>query len=171
MKRRPEKKIVVTEFLVSEEDNDLAGFKWYPSSGYLKRQDHLPGPVGYLHRIIALREFGGIIPDGFEVDHINQIRHDSRRENLRLVTSHVQKLNMSRQGNVRQRKSGRWSASGGKNIALGTYDTREEALAACARYRAELLEAALKRGDIKYGRVKPGPFIRVSLHPRRPYPR
>ena len=39
----------------------------------------------YVHRLVW-ETFNGVIPDGYQIDHINTIRDDNRLENLRCVT-------------------------------------------------------------------------------------
>tara|TARA_R100000951_G_C2640464_1_gene180763 strand:+ start:148 stop:663 length:516 start_codon:yes stop_codon:yes gene_type:complete len=85
------------------------------------------------------------IPVGYEVDHINQDRSDNRISNLRLVT---QSQNMRNKTRYRSNKSGlvgvavrndmregtkRWRAQinvNGENIKLGSFKTKDEAIAA-----------------------------------------
>lgn len=89
------------------------------------------------HRAIWIFDEGPI-PDGMFIDHINHIRHDNRRINLRLVT-HAQNqknqsmhcTNISGVNGVR-RVSGKqkWQAyvrTDGRNIGLGLFDSLEEA--------------------------------------------
>jgi hypothetical protein len=131
-------------FRISDIDRNLTQVSWHKTQGgYIHRQDHLPSPHGYLHRIIALRMFGDI-PDGYEVDHVNRNTFDCTRTNIRLATPYGQKLNIRRNGKcVYQRRNGRWSARFGSKLpSLGTFDTREEAInASKAAYLAALEEA------------------------------
>jgi hypothetical protein len=87
----------------------------------------------------------GPIPDGYEVDHINQIPHDNRINNLRLVTHSqnqqnrrgAQKNNLSSgvRGVHFEKSRGKWRASigvhGGTKF-LGRYDFKQDAEAAYA---------------------------------------
>lgn len=96
------------------------------------------------HRVVwALHN--GFWPD--ECDHINGVRHDNRIENLRdgdksqnQKNAALRSDNTSGHVGVHQREdSGRWAAYIGSNgglVRLGTFDTREAAIA--ARLAAEL---------------------------------
>jgi hypothetical protein len=141
-------------YKLSEVDRDLADLTWFRNGvGYLKRQDHLPKPNGYLHRIVAERMFGEI-PDGYEVDHINRDTMDYTRGNLRLATSHAQKLNQNRAGtSVKQRANGRWQALcqiNGKQRSLGMSDTKEQALKLTSNFLQEQLADAHENGEFIY---------------------
>ena len=62
---------------------DIAGYR-KKSTGYVQmffNKKHL-----FAHRLIWIYH-NGDIPDKFQIDHINGIRHDNRIENLRLVTN------------------------------------------------------------------------------------
>jgi hypothetical protein len=65
---------------------------WYlhKSSGYYCTK--YKGKQIFLHRLIA-----GV--DGLEVDHINRIKTDNRRSNLRAVSKHVNHVNRGLQAN------------------------------------------------------------------------
>lgn len=94
-----------------------------------------------LHRFIWIWH-NGYIPDGMYIDHINRNSFDNRIENLRVAT-HLENCRnrtankTSASGVVgvtrHSRKPGKWRAT----IAIGTYDTIEEATA--ARKHAEVL--------------------------------
>ncbi|WP_353268589.1 HNH endonuclease [Gemmatimonas sp.] len=68
--------------LVDEEDVALLGRHSYrPNGGYACRAGKAGEPkTVFLHREVLNA------PQGMQVDHVNGIRHDCRRENLRLVT-------------------------------------------------------------------------------------
>lgn len=88
----------------------------------------------------------GTPPKGFVTDHINRDKFDNRQCNLRICTekenarnAKISKNNTSGATGVRITPTGRFSARimvDRKNIALGTYDTFEEAKA--ARIKGEL---------------------------------
>lgn len=77
--------------IIDECDADLALLKWYCGpSGYAARGTRSQAVEKYttifLHRVVATRLLGGI-PKGIEVDHINGVRLDCRRANLRLANN------------------------------------------------------------------------------------
>jgi len=102
--------------------------KWGWHSGYVKNSK-----VGSLHNFI--------MDTTSKVDHINRDKFDNRKENLRLCTFQENNRNKSRHKNntsgvtgVSWRKdSGNWKAIifiNYKNISLGSYDKKEEAIRA-----------------------------------------
>lgn len=56
---------------------------WINDNGYVLT--NVRGRTERAHRVVWEVAYGPI-PEGFEIDHINRIRHDNRLENLRLVT-------------------------------------------------------------------------------------
>ena len=62
------------------------------------KQIQINGKKDYEHRIIW-REHHGEIPDGMQIDHINENGLDNRIENLQLVT-HKQNSQRNRRGTV-----------------------------------------------------------------------
>lgn len=98
-----------------------------------------------VHRLCWKMHHRQDIPNGIEVDHINQDRSDNRISNLRLVTM---SQNMRNKTKYRSNKSGivgvavrsdaregtnRWRAQinvNGENIKLGSFKTKDEAIAA-----------------------------------------
>lgn len=106
--------------------------------------------VFFAHRIAWIM-VNGPIPEGLQIDHINGISCDNRIENLRCVTGSVNMQNMrkSRKSStsgvlgVFHRPSGRWGAKiqlYGKPIAIGTFDTKEEAYQAYVAKKREIHE-------------------------------
>jgi len=102
----------------------------------------------YIHRLVWLYMFG-YFPKG-SIDHIDHDTLNNKFENLREVPHSVNqknlkldKRNKSGYSGVRKLKvNGRWIASinnKGKNISLGCYGTKKEAV------------DARKRGEVKYG--------------------
>lgn len=88
------------------------------------------------HRLIWMM-FVGLVPNGFELDHINGIRTDNRIENLRLVTRSENCLNkkVHREGRLpyahKRKCNGKWTgrmpAVNGVQEIVGTFSTMEEA--------------------------------------------
>lgn len=65
------------------------------------------------------------------IDHINRVRDDNRLSNLRLCNRSQNSCNRGTPRGVNQTKSGRYRARiklNGIQIALGTYDTEQEAV-------------------------------------------
>ncbi|WP_427422699.1 HNH endonuclease [Lysinibacillus fusiformis] len=147
----PGKTVAGDGYRVSEIDEDLTRLSWYGNgAGYLKRQSHLPEPTGYQHRIVAARIFGPI-PTGWEVDHIDRDPTNNTRWNLRLATSHFQKLN-TRRLSVRQRANGNWQAMAtvnGRQVSLGTYPTKFEARRAAYEKRSHMTAEAVTAGHMR----------------------
>ena len=96
--------------------------------------------------------------DGLVVDHINRNKLDNRRENLRFVTQHINSINKGMNSNntsgytgVKFRKDiGKWSARimfNYKDIALGCYDTKEEAIEARKRGEEKYFQPLLQTGE------------------------
>lgn len=84
--------------LVSADDYDFVSrWKWKRHrQGYACRttyhKDTKTFPLLLMHRVIAERAFGEI-PKGLVVDHINRVKLDNRRDNLRVVTQGENNLN------------------------------------------------------------------------------
>ena len=122
-----------TEFIFSEEDLDLVKeYCWVISdNGYVMcSNEHCLK----LHNLIL-----GTDTSRYYGDHINRDRLDNRRENLRIVTPSQNRMNCglrkdSRYGVTGIFKTGnRWGArisKDHKNIILGYFDTKEEAITA-----------------------------------------
>ena len=79
------------KMLVSPEDEKLvARLKWVEGDdGYIRQKSNR---YLSLHRFIA-----GKAPEGFEIDHINKVRNDNRRENLRWATKSANQRNKNRE--------------------------------------------------------------------------
>jgi hypothetical protein len=92
------------------------------------------------HRIAWLMA-EGTDPGDLQIDHINGIRDDNRRQNLRLVT-HSQNAHNRRsaKGYHFDSRARKWRASiklDGKGVCLGYYSTEEEARAAYVEAKAK----------------------------------
>ena len=102
---------------------------WYLlAKGYVTT--HIKGADGkrrllYLHRLLMNA------PAGMEVDHINGIKHDNRKENLRIVTTQINQHNQkSAKGYYWNKNAGKYRAEialNNKSIYLGYYNTETEA--------------------------------------------
>jgi HNH endonuclease len=85
--------------MVDEEDKDLEKYCWrLGSGGYVRRgpQRLVNDPVIYrwsVHRIVLGRKLGRDLQPHEFVDHINGIRTDNRRSNLRLATKMTNAFN------------------------------------------------------------------------------
>jgi hypothetical protein len=129
-------------FIIDDSDESLVKlreYKWYiDPSGYVVAW--LPKERKFLrmHRLILGYE------GPLEVDHINGIRHDNRRSNLRLVPHHInlhnQKLRTDNTNGFKGlflNRSGNWGyqtwVKGVKHAKQG-YKTKEEAYAAKLEY-------------------------------------
>lgn len=99
------------------------------------------GGRNYLAHRIIWEIHNGEIPKGMQIDHINHVRDDNRIENLRLVKGRENQRNMSTRKDsssgvtgVRFRSDrGKWIARikvDGKNISLGSFGTKDEAVRA-----------------------------------------
>jgi hypothetical protein len=80
----------------------------------------------------------GEIPDGIQIDHINNVVGDNRIENLRLATSKQNNMNRARScaasgrmGVYYNKRDKKWQSLiyvGGKNIHLGWFDKKDDAI-------------------------------------------
>lgn len=127
-------------FLISKEDYDkISKRRWnMDSRGYWR--DSCTGEL--LHRfILNLADCGKDV----YADHINHNKSDNRRENLRVVTPHQNAINTSTSNRnktgilgVRIDERNKWESRlcvNGKNMRLGRFNTKEEAI--IARLKAE----------------------------------
>ena len=123
--------------IVDDEDYEwLSKYTWSIVSGYPRRRSKNSEPDGGGKSILMHRMIMQPL-DGYEVDHINGIRHDNRRENLRLCTSYDNDCNKRKIKGVSKHKgvyfcknSLKWYAEikvHSKRIRLGCYDTEDEA--------------------------------------------
>lgn len=83
-----------------------------------------------MHRLVAGT------PKGMDTDHINRIKLDNRRANLRVVTHHINTLNREKgRGIIYDADRGKWRARFkflGTDIHLGRYSSKEaRAFAEC----------------------------------------
>ena len=120
--------------LVDDEDFDfLNKWRWHTDNkGYVVRRVRVGGKklVVYMHREIMKT------PSGMVTDHINGLRNDNRKDNLRVCTDAENKRNRGKtmnnssgfKGVYWQKQIGRWYSRimvDNKDIYLGTFDTPE----------------------------------------------
>ena len=108
----------------------VKNYKWHLDREYIFAI--VDGKKRSLHSLILKPK------KGFVIDHINRIKTDNRKQNLRNVTIQQNIFNSVSIG-IRKRKNGSWRAGIGindKHINLGSFKTKEEALK--AREQAEI---------------------------------
>lgn len=129
-----------TEVLFDEKDQSLVdAYSWYRHrggyiSGTLRGKGARMAKTVYMHRLFMQP------PEGLTVDHINGIRTDNRRCNLRCVPYSLNNLNQNNRmrkdnthgvrGASLHRPSGLWQARvtiGGKRHNLGYFSTADAA--------------------------------------------
>lgn len=146
--------------LVDDEDyEELSRYKWYASSnGYARRNGWRSGYPRKRALVSMHREIMGLLSgDNREVDHIDGNKLNNQRSNLRICT-HAE--NMRNRKVTSKRISGlkgaHWRPGNGwislighqgKNYALGTFDTPEEANAAYCAAAAVLHGEYANSGD------------------------
>ena len=122
------------KFLIEEEDLHLVDpYNWHiDKRGYIYRHRWIDGkdkPLR-LHRVIV------DAPQGMDVDHINKVRHDNRRSNLRVCTRQQNIFNSKIKSNnttgykgvsLKRNKYRARIRIGGKEINLGCFKTAKEA--------------------------------------------
>lgn len=111
--------------------------KWYlDKDGYAFCRGEKRGTTLKMHRIVLEAK------KGQEVDHINRDKLDNRRTNLRIVSHHENTLNRERGLGISfDQDRNKWRARlkfKNKEVHLGRFDTRENAI------------AARKEGAVKY---------------------
>ena len=120
----------------------VLGGRWsasVKSSGMPYGVKMVGGKMIYLHRHV-LEVVGIDIPVGMDVDHINRDSLDNRLANLRIITHEQNMNNLSRRGVGVRKYRNRWNARifiHNREVCLGTFDTKEEALAARAQAEAD----------------------------------
>lgn len=109
-------------------------YKWHFTHGYARSD--AGGKKTYLHRVIMNA------PQGKVVDHINGDTLDNRKSNLRIIShqdniENRTKLNKNNKSGFRgvylETRTGKWVAKykvNYKNIQIGKYNTKEEAIIA-----------------------------------------
>lgn len=158
--------------IVDECDADLAQLSWYSlvsndGSGraYARQVKKIKAKPKdktltiFLHRVILERKLGRALLKTEYVDHANRNTLDNRRCNLRLATnsqnSHNSQKSVSKTSKYRgvswSKKREKWLAQIsyiGKKLALGGYETEEEAYEAYRKAETELFgEFALANNE------------------------
>lgn len=129
------KEIILTQgkvALVDDEDYErLNKYKWCYHNGYAVAGNPQGGNYWYMQEMVLQRI------DGFLIDHINRIRNDNQKSNLRLVTATqnainqgMKRSNTSGYKGVNLTVTGQWKAQiriKGKLTYLGQYKFAEDA--------------------------------------------
>ena len=126
--------------ILDEVDHDLASHLWYLFEGYAARTTggRKNRQFVFMHRIVLERMIGRPLQKGEDTDHINGMRADNRRINLRLTTRTQNLQNLKKKSGTSSQYKGvmwdkereRWMAYITVNrhrIYLGRYATEEEA--------------------------------------------
>ncbi len=133
-----------------EDIDKIKTFKWHRlQCGYIYNWK-----LGYLHRFLMK------VPSEYEIDHRNTNRTDNRKENLRICKPYQNRRNNSintkntsgHLGVTYSKERNKWQAQLGlnyKNINLGRFNTKEEAI-----------EARIKGEKKYYGEYAP---MRVGI--------
>lgn len=112
----------------------VKSFCWYiHNRGYVATQTS--DGIILLHRLIM------DCPDGLQVDHINHNKSDNRKCNLRICTNQQNNRNKCSKGIAFDKRVNKWQARiyyNGKNLYLGSFTNKEDAI------------AARKAGELKY---------------------
>jgi hypothetical protein len=135
--------------LVSREDVHLGRFYWSKSRwGYARRRTP-EGRTILLHRELM----GCVLDDGLVIDHINRVKLDCRRPNLRLVTQAQNAQNQGSRGRTSSHRGvsfkardGKWVVNhklDGKHVYLGAYDDEETAAGVARAWRAKHMTHAM----------------------------
>lgn len=138
--------------LFSDEDADLRLLTWTPKKRYAHHWfREAAGRVDRsAHRIVLARMMGRPLLKAEQADHINGVRDDNRRSNLRLATNKQNLENRTSRnrnnssgfrGVSWHKASGKWEAyvrHHKKRLHMGLHATAETAAQAAAAKRAEL---------------------------------
>lgn len=151
--------------LIDTIDADLASQTWHSGHDYAVRNVWVHGEcLTYrMHRIIVERILGRPLMTKEVVDHINGIRGDNRRSNLRCGSSQQNSRNQRKpKHNTSGYKGvvflrGKWQAQikhNGKNVYLGVYQNPTDAARAYDRGAIKLFEEFAKL-NFPFELVKP----------------
>lgn len=123
--------------IVDDEDYaELSQYKWHYSTGYAYRRGRASRGEDNKKCISMHRQLLSP-PNGMDVDHINQVRSDNRRANLRIVTHRDNTLNArvcrgrsTYRGVSWEKRRKHWIANivvNYKQLYLGSFKTEQEA--------------------------------------------
>lgn len=134
--------------IVSKQDyNLLAQYRWHgDKDGYPCRTLNVTVNGKRVGRQVKMHQDILAKKPGLVADHINRIKHDNRRENLRYVTHRENSFNRGAAGVFFQEERNRWYAHitvDGKSLNLGRYKQKQEAV------------RARKEAEVKYFRIQP----------------
>lgn len=119
-------------FYFDKEDYDkIKDYCWCMSNSYIISTKN--NKIIWLHRLVM-----NLTDENMYIDHINHIKHDNRKSNLRIVTSSENRINIGIRSNNKSGVTGvtfdvtrnKWRSYlniNGKQIYLGRFDTIEEA--------------------------------------------
>lgn len=118
------------EIFVDDEDFEfLNQWTWYiTGDGYVTR--HTPMKNGIRSKIMMHRQIFDIIDNDVFVDHINHIKHDNQKINLRMCTTIENRRNNKSKGYSFDKKLNMWQAYisiDKKQIRIGYFATEDEA--------------------------------------------
>ena len=155
--RHRDGRFAVTDYLIDEQfAMEIDGYRWYLRKGYPFRMDMKGRKHERLHHMV-LRLAGIDVAEwasrGFQVDHINNDRKDSRLENLRMATPRANRVNNTSDGVYREpnRKGKKWIGRirlGSGSFFFGSFHTRDEAAAAVKGARQRAIEPLYSTGDL-----------------------
>jgi hypothetical protein len=120
----------------------LSQWKWNKNKkGYLHRTPN--GVSKWYHREVW-EFYNGLIPKGFQIDHINRDTSDNRIDNLRLATPRLNNLNKNNKGYYYHIGINKWSVMIGGKYG-GTFDTEGEAKRQSQKMRKQFIKEEIKK--------------------------
>jgi hypothetical protein len=88
-------------------DKDLEEMNWYSLNGYIIRRDKSRNYI-HMHNVIMDRSLRSTLNENEEVDHINGVRSDNRRNNLRFRTHSENCANTKKPNRANKRSTARY---------------------------------------------------------------
>ncbi|MFC7941648.1 HNH endonuclease [Microbacterium oxydans] len=135
-------RVAVPDPLLSAEDADLKSWCWrIGTNGYVvrgeRREAGRPRSGVRLHTEVLERVIGRTLRQGELVDHINGVKADNRRENLRLANKSQNAINSKPRGGTSRYRGVSWSSerslfqtyinSSGQRLPIGRFNSEDEA--------------------------------------------